>query len=482
MKKFTLLIFGLFVCLIVFGQTHDDQEYYDVKQGSKKGVRFWDGSDWYSLSMGYGEFYNLGNVTGHSLKMTMTGSHSRGFVWGERDAVPIASLSLDGHFQIQNRFYFDGIRGMLAVGLVNPAYSLHIEGKDIFLQNPTSGSSLHFRTDNNGDAFINNMNNFVGNGSTGNGSLVFTSQNSLLFRTGNLLSSGTNRMTISNDGAVAINKTPDIIESTFMIRSYEGSQHIARFYGSDTKRFTFNGTTNDTYSFYVHDEATGEAKDLVLGHTDYKYALVVRGGSGAIGLGVQPNGASKFDVKPNGQSLAARFYSSETSANRRLTIKTPINSTENFFLYVYNEETKVRETLYIGNSTESGSALVVKGQQKQVGIRTDNIPDGYALAVNGALAATKVTIKTETSWGWPDYVFSENYKLKSLSEVKEFVEENKHLPDVPSAAEVDENGVDLGNMDAILLKKIEELTLYMIQLEEKNAELEKKVEQLSNSK
>ena len=73
---------------------------------------------------------------------------------------------------------------------------------------------------------------------------------------------------------------------------------------------------------------------------------------------------------------------------------------------------------------------------------------------------------------WADYVFQPQYKLKSLREVEAFIREHKHLPDVPSAMEVEGNGIDLGENQATLLKKIEELTLYMI-------ELNKKVEALS---
>lgn len=77
-----------------------------------------------------------------------------------------------------------------------------------------------------------------------------------------------------------------------------------------------------------------------------------------------------------------------------------------------------------------------------------------------------------------DYVFEENYDLKSLKEVENYVKENKHLPGVPSAAEISENGMSVSQMSNLLLEKVEELTLHMIQLQKENEALKAKVESL----
>lgn len=81
--------------------------------------------------------------------------------------------------------------------------------------------------------------------------------------------------------------------------------------------------------------------------------------------------------------------------------------------------------------------------------------------------------------GAADYVFDDNYDLKSLSEVESYVNEHKHLPGMPSAAEMDANGVSVSKMSNLLLEKVEELTLHMIKLEKENAALKAKVESLS---
>lgn len=87
-------------------------------------------------------------------------------------------------------------------------------------------------------------------------------------------------------------------------------------------------------------------------------------------------------------------------------------------------------------------------------------PEGYLFAVAGDMVAEEVVVKLEANW--PDYVFDDDYELRSLNEVRRYIEAHGHLPDVPSAAEVEADGVRLGEMGATLLQKIEELTLYLM--------------------
>jgi hypothetical protein len=95
------------------------------------------------------------------------------------------------------------------------------------------------------------------------------------------------------------------------------------------------------------------------------------------------------------------------------------------------------------------------------------------LTVKGQVHAQEV--KVDLNVPGPDYVFEKDYALPSLDQIKNYIEENKHLPEVPSAKEMEKNGVQLGEMNMLLLKKIEELTLYVIELEKKVNNLENKV-------
>jgi hypothetical protein len=106
----------------------------------------------------------------------------------------------------------------------------------------------------------------------------------------------------------------------------------------------------------------------------------------------------------------------------------------------------------------------------------DNSGKGL-LTVNGKIH-TREEITVDYHGTWYDYIFAENYKLMTLPELENYILLNKHLPDIPSADEVKENGIKLAEMNTLLLKKIEELTLYVIELEKQNKEFQKKFELL----
>lgn len=104
-----------------------------------------------------------------------------------------------------------------------------------------------------------------------------------------------------------------------------------------------------------------------------------------------------------------------------------------------------------------------------VGIGTSTIPANYSLAVDGQAIFEEVTV--QLSGSWPDYVFQKEYPLKSLKEIAEFISHNKHLPNIPSAKEVKENGIRVGEMNTKLLEKVEELYLHLIDMDRDVTEL-----------
>jgi len=128
---------------------------------------------------------------------------------------------------------------------------------------------------------------------------------------------------------------------------------------------------------------------------------------------------------------------------------------------------------FLQSGTEQLRILASNGN---VGIGTSN-PD-YKLTVNGSIHAKEVRVDLNVPG--PDYVFANDYKLPSLEEIKNYIDENKHLPEVPSAAAMEKNGVQLGEMNMLLLKKIEELTLYVIELKKRDETQQKEIEELKN--
>ena len=134
--------------------------------------------------------------------------------------------------------------------------------------------------------------------------------------------------------------------------------------------------------------------------------------------------------------------------------------------------------------------FVVRGSSKiegdiltdaNIGIGTSNFTDGsdtYRLSVKGKVRAEEVKVYNT----WADYVFAKNYELKPLVKVEEFIAQNGHLPNVPSAKEITEKGLELGEMAKIQQEKIEELTLYLIQQNKEIEELKMQMKSLLSKK
>ena len=111
-----------------------------------------------------------------------------------------------------------------------------------------------------------------------------------------------------------------------------------------------------------------------------------------------------------------------------------------------------------------------------VGINTE--ANDYHLAVAGNVVAETIEVKLQTNW--PDYVFDESYEMMGLSEIENYINEYGKLPEVPSAEEVKEKGINLGEMDALLLKKVEEITLLLIEQGKRIEQLETENSQLKS--
>lgn len=121
-------------------------------------------------------------------------------------------------------------------------------------------------------------------------------------------------------------------------------------------------------------------------------------------------------------------------------------------------------------NTNPGNYKLFLADNGNIGIGT-NTPQAK-LTVDGNICAKEVRVSLSGSPCWPDYVFANDYDLMKISDLKKYIQANSHLPGIPSAAEVEGNGVELGSTTELLLQKIEEMTLYIIQLEERIQQLE----------
>jgi hypothetical protein len=123
--------------------------------------------------------------------------------------------------------------------------------------------------------------------------------------------------------------------------------------------------------------------------------------------------------------------------------------------------------------------IVVGSNIGQVPITTSN---NYKLLVTGGILTEKLRIAQKSGTAWADYVFNPEYKLLSISQVQQYVRENGHLPDVPSATQVQNEGLDIADTQRILLQKIEEQMLYIFQQEKRIKALETKMRHIQSRK
>ena len=119
--------------------------------------------------------------------------------------------------------------------------------------------------------------------------------------------------------------------------------------------------------------------------------------------------------------------------------------------------TSTNKTVFEVSNT--GKTSIGLGRPKVGGVAANAM-----LSVDGLILAKEVRVAVSNTTHWADYVFEKGYKLRTLNEVETYIKKYNHLPDVPSAIDVKENGIDILEMNATLLKKIEELTLYTIEL------------------
>ncbi len=118
-----------------------------------------------------------------------------------------------------------------------------------------------------------------------------------------------------------------------------------------------------------------------------------------------------------------------------------------------------------------GGGIITKDGSVGIGTTTPH----EALSVNGKIRSKEVKVETAN---WPDYVFKPSYQLPSLSSVKTYIDQNHHLPEIPSEQEIVKNGLNLGQMNNLLMKKVEELTIYLIKKDEKDIDQQKEIDLL----
>jgi hypothetical protein len=178
----------------------------------------------------------------------------------------------------------------------------------------------------------------------------------------------------------------------------------------------------------------------------------------------------------NGDDYATTGIGSMPEPSTRLRVQA-INDNE-YMSIIKLSDYDGREMFKVNNN-----GLVVIGDKRFYPVTGDNpdLEQNMLLSVNGAIVAKEILVSIEEI-KWADFVFNDNYNLPSLNEVESYIEMNNKLPDIPSADELEAKGLNIAKMQAKLLQKIEELTLYMIQLKKENNQLKERIINLENKR
>jgi hypothetical protein len=252
--------------------------------------------------------------------------------------------------------------------------------------------------------------------------------------------------TIALDGNVGIGTTNALSPLT-VFNSYGGTGVYAL-----TLATAFSQGNTYAINPFIHGVSNGGFS--IYDVTNSTPRLVIQQDSGNVGIGTS-NPASKLEVVGGGVNLPGG--TSTGTANTNPGVITHFNHADG--------------KNYIRGTT------IVADTGGNVGIGTTN--PAHKLAVNGTIKAKEVIVETT---GWSDYVFADDYALAPLAEVEAHIKTNKHLPGIPSATEVATQGVSLGDMQARLLAKIEELTLHQIAQEKELASLRQEVRALREAR
>ena len=256
----------------------------------------------------------------------------------------------------------------------------------------------------------------------------------------NVITNNTTRMSIANNGNFTFNLP---LNGSIWINNPDASDALIGFTTPQNKAALFLALAKGQYSW--SDQT--KANDVLL--TNRSTTV----GSSLVLVNHAYQGSIKFTTKDHANNCCAwDKLRMEIKYDGKVVIGDPVTSA------IANTKLHVNGLTLIGSDPTPTEATAIAAA-------TSCSPYPMQLWVNGSIGTKEVRVSTTS---WCDYVFDPNYKLQSLKEVDAYIKANKHLPEVPSEKELVENGVSVNEMMKIHMKKIEELTLYMIELQKQN--------------
>jgi len=247
------------------------------------------------------------------------------------------------------------------------------------------------------------------------------------------------------------------------IGTYSNGDRIRVERTGTTILYKRNGSTVYTSSIPSSSQLVADASLFSIGATiaNAKYCF----GSGSIST--CPNGGTPQAVGTacdDGDSATTGETIQADGCTCGGGMTTPPSSGSSFFV--------------IDDANSTDNAIRYSGGKVIIGDAGLTKAGDYKLYVDGGLLTELAKVSIRSSSNWSDYVFDQNYDLKEIEEVASFIKENKHLPNVPSAKEVVKEGINVAEMDATLLRQIEELWLHLIELKKENELLKVRISKL----
>jgi uncharacterized coiled-coil protein SlyX len=353
--------------------------------------------------------------------------------------------------------YYNG--GKVGIGVIAPAGKLDVRGGYITTRNNDAYGGA-FVEGQNGISYFGSLGrDKIAIGNSGNWERVVVLDNgnvgvNVTQPTGTLHVNGTFRVSSNTEYADIYFQEANPVETGYADVWPDQNERAVMF--RPNAYLDSWGAGGAGIQFYTYDINGGEWGTYTGG---YKRAMVIRR-NGNIGVGTATPSA-KFHLADAGKSIRMGNLNGTSTPVIELsdigTMQIEGTGSDMRFLTSGTERFRITNTGNIGIGTADTK--------------------GYKLAVNGDAIFTKVKVKQYNTW--PDFVFEKHYNLRPLAELETYIATNKHLPDIPSAKEISDKGLDLAENQAGLLKNLEELTLHLIEQNKKMQEMHKTIQQLT---